>query len=149
MIIKDEHSYLIEQSKRIRNKLEIVEPEYLAEYLMEMAKSEERELKSQTTRCLMHMLKCEYQTYKTTPSWLNAIRDSSNTIYDIISESKSLYNKYNDYFNDCYKRAIQKASTETGIVQSKFPKVCPWDKDSIYKENFIEDFIAQHSPVKS
>lgn len=51
MIIKDEHSYLIEQSKRIRNKLEIIEPEYLAEYLMEMAKREERELKSQITRC--------------------------------------------------------------------------------------------------
>lgn len=43
-----------------------------------------------------------------------------------------------------YKKRVQKQ----GIIQSKFPKACPWDKDDIYDENFIEDFIAQHPPVK-
>lgn len=148
MVIKDEYSYLIEQSNRIKNKLTIIEPDYLSEYLLEMAKSEERELKSQTTRCLMHILKCEYQSYKTTPSWLITIRDSSNTIRDIITDSKSLYNKYVEFFNDCYNRAIKQAVTETRLSKTTFPTDCPWNKDDIYKESFIDSFIENHPPVK-
>ena len=89
MKIIDEYDYISQQAKRIKQRLTIEEPDYLAEYLTEMARKDERELKSKTINLISHVLNCDFQPTKTSPSWHRTIKINASDISDIVTIIKA------------------------------------------------------------
>jgi len=131
--------------QEIAKKYQEAEPN-LFEYLMEMARNEEREIKSKCRVLFLHLLKYQYQSEKQSISWVLSIRSAYRDLTVIFNDSKSLYNRYIDetYFISAYKNAVLDASTEIFLSKSMFPKVFPWDPKTVWTEEFVETFLMEY-----
>ena len=114
---------------------------------------EEKDIKSQIQRLLLHMLKCKYQNdYQNKSSWRGSIRDASNMVqYEFISRKDgtfkgSLYNNF--YLKELdlqrlYEKAVEDAVDETGLSFKDFPVDCEWTKEQLVDDKFIREFIRE------
>ncbi len=105
--------------------------ENLIEEIESLGRSDKRALKSHLIILLMHLLKCEFQPSKKTVSWTRSINNSKTEIQLILDDSPSLKAELNGIIKLAYQYAKEKASDETGIAVSKFPKECPWKKEEL------------------
>ena len=144
MIVKDEYSYLLQEAENIRNNKELLNKEYLVDFLLSEAKNKEREVKSLLINCFLHMLKCEYQPEKTTRSWHMTILNCQTELEFALEDEIALFNKLNDVVSICYDKARNRVSRETGLSINNFPKKCPWSLSEVIDENFINNFLDNH-----
>ncbi|MCK5898468.1 MAG: DUF29 domain-containing protein [Methylococcales bacterium] len=100
--------------------------ENLIEEVESMGNSELRELESQLTILLMHLLKWQYQPVFQTRSWLLTIKEQRRRILKRLQQSPSLKAKLENIITDAYELARGDAMDETGLVESTFPLNCPW-----------------------
>jgi hypothetical protein len=105
----------------------------LAEELEDMGKAIRRTLCSQLEVLLTHLLKYQFQPTMRTGSWLGTIDEQRNRIEDLVEESPSLRPLLADLLEDAkiYKRAVQKASLETGVPAGTFPPVNPYGRKAL------------------
>lgn len=93
-----------------------------------------------------HLLKYDYQSYKQTRSWITSIRNSSKNLASYLL-IKSVYNVVikDEFLNNCFRKAIVKASNETSLPKSTFPANIPKEysiehiTDSKYIEKYLDD----------
>jgi Domain of unknown function DUF29 len=111
---------------------------HLQEFLTDMAIREKREVKSRLTVLLVHLLKWTHQKRKRTASWRNTIIEQSEELADIF-ESRTLRNHANTVLPQAYKRAVGRATGDTGLPASTFPKKCPWTVDMLLAEDVLGD----------
>ena len=111
--------------------------ENLIEEIEDMGKSSRHGLKSNLRIVLLHLLKWQYQSDRRSRSWQSSIIEHRLRIYDAFAESPSLKRYFAEVFNDAYAGAIQLASSETGLTQKTFPKVCPYSQNQVLDADFL------------
>lgn len=115
-------------------------------------KREQRDIKSQLERLLLHMLKCKYQNnYANKESWRRSIRNARNEIQYEFKGTKgnfkgALYNNF--YLKDLnlqeiYENAVENAVDETKLSFKDFPSTCEWTKEQLIDDEFINQFIKE------
>lgn len=122
--------------KRNLNRLDI---DNLIEEIESLGKSDKRALESHLIILLQHKLKLEYQP-KTQiyayylNSWNSSVNDSSREIFLLVKDSPSLKTELRKVFNEAYEYARKKASQESELPESTFPKECPWVLKDIFPD---------------
>ena len=129
----------------------IVTEEYVDDVLdmiMEMAKSDERAVRSQIRRIFHHMLKFEYQKERQSRSWINTIRGACRELEDYKKSSKAIWNSFgDDHLDDIYKDAVRDAVSETKLPKSTFPTNRPshFTKDNISDYSYMEYYMTNYA----
>ncbi|WP_247872909.1 DUF29 domain-containing protein [Azospirillum sp. TSH64] len=105
----------------------------LAEELEDMGKAKRQELRNRLEVLLTHLLKYQFQPGMRTGSWLGTIGEQRHRIEDVVEESPSLRPLLAELLEDAklYKRAVQKASLETGLPAGTFPTVSPYGREAL------------------
>ena len=122
-----------------------------AECFLEMAKSNERTIKSCLEILLDHLIKWTCQPSQQSKSWYSSIFDSRSTIDRELSDSPGL-KKFikNVDIEHIYQRAIPRAICEMQLYGYYFDhpsKACPWEIEQLLDFDWLNEFIQQHKRV--
>ena len=139
-----ELDFIYEEGERLLRGEPSTDWKRLGRYLVNEGTSDKREVISYITVLMLHLLKCEYQPEKTSKSWHNSIEDSGDNLQIDIEKSKILYNCLKTRIDRAYTRARSKASRETNLPLSTFPKECPYIVDDLLNDNWIYNFLEEH-----
>ena len=104
-----------------------------------MGNNDKKSIKSNLRILLMHLLKWQYQPDKRTNSWRTTIKEHRNRLEDDFADSPSLKNYFLEVFNECYQKARDLASSETGLSLAVLPVECSFDVDIVMKSDFFPD----------
>jgi len=102
-----------------------------------MGNNDKKSVKSNLRILLMHLLKWQYQPDKRTNSWRTTIKEHRNRLEDDFANSPSLNNYFLEIFDECYQKARDLASSETGLSVTVFPVQCPIDIHLVIKSDFF------------
>jgi hypothetical protein len=118
----DEHLWIEHQIAALRNgNLDRLDRDHLVEYLTEMTIRDRRELTSRFKVLLQHILKCQHQPDRLTPSWRLTIAEQQDEIRDLLDDIPSLGRRTEELLRKAYPRAVKAAAIETGLPASSFP----------------------------
>lgn len=123
------------QQKRF-DKLDI---ENLISEVENMGNNDKKSVKSNLRILLMHLLKWQYQPDKRTNSWRTTIKEHRNRLEDDFAGSPSLKNYFLEVFDECYQKARDLASSETGLSIYVFPTECPFHPDLVLESDFLPE----------
>ena len=89
-------------------------------------------------RVLMtHLLKCEYQSWRRSPSWIHSIVAHRNNIERLLEDSPSLARQLKAYAEREYRRALRQAVAGTGLPRDAFPASLPFSEAQLQDHDFI------------
>jgi hypothetical protein len=88
--------------------------EHVAEEIEDMGKRDRRELLSRLEVLLVHLIKCEIQPSRRSPSWLATIREQRSQIELLLQDSPSLVGEATARLNEIWARAEKAVVLETG-----------------------------------
>lgn len=128
-----------EQAALIRaGRFELLDLENIAEEILDVGKSETRELASRMAVLLMHLLKWQFQPAQRGESWLRTMRDQRKRINARVQKTPSLKPSLldEDWIADAWTDAVRDASKETGISSDRFPEDCPWTMEDVLKDDW-------------
>jgi len=111
----------------------------LIEELEALGRSEQRELSSYFQVLVMHLLKCQYQPEKRTPSWNTTLSNCRDKIQDCLEDTPSLQRFLQDaeWIDKYYRRARRDAAKETQKSLEIFPSQCPYTIEQILNSSFL------------
>ncbi len=111
----------------------------LIEELEALGRSEQKELSSYFQVLVMHLLKCQYQPEKRTPSWNNTLSNCRDKIQDCLEDTPSLQRFLQDseWIEKYYRRARRDAAKETQKPLQTFPTECPYTISQILDPEFL------------
>ena len=112
--------------------------ENLMEEMQAMSRKEHRELLRRMGILIAHLLKWEFQPTYQGNSWRRTIIDQRQEITDLLEDSPSLRNHFDDteWFNKAWQRGTQQAQNETGI--KTLPPQPIWTIDEILNKDFFQ-----------
>jgi len=129
---KDFYKWANTQSKLLKKgEFEKLDINNLIEEIESLGRSEKRTLRNYLVNLLMHMLKVKFQPERHGKSWDSSIRFSKKEVLEVLKDNPSLKPKLKDIFFDAYDSARLKASSETDLDVSVFPKDCPWTIEEV------------------
>jgi hypothetical protein len=102
-----------------------------------LGKSDRRELESQLTVLMMHLLKWRYQSEQRGGSWESTIRTQRREIEKLLDDSPSLRRAVPEAVGDSYEVARRNASAETGLPLEGLPPTCPFELGQILAEEWL------------
>jgi hypothetical protein len=111
----------------------------LIEELEAVGRSEQKELSSYFQVLIIHLLKCQYQPEKRTPSWNNTLSNCRDKIQDCLEDTPSLQGFLQDseWIEKYYRRARRDAAKETQKSLQTFPTECPYTIAQILDPEFL------------
>ncbi|MBD2189851.1 DUF29 domain-containing protein [Pseudanabaena mucicola] len=111
----------------------------LIEELEALGRSEQKELSSYFQVLVMHLLKCQYQPEKRTPSWNTTLSNCRDKIQDCLEDTPSLQRFLQDseWIEKYYRRARRDAAKETQKSLQAFPTECPYTISQILDPEFL------------
>ena len=130
-----------QQAEFIRNKqFDLLDLENIAEEILDVGKSESRELESRLAVLIEHLLKWKYQPERRGNSWKRTIKTQRNCIIRAIQKTPSLKSNFSDDFwqESVYDAAVRLFARETNLDENSLPEVCEWN---IYEQILNEDFL--------
>ncbi len=113
-----------------------IDKDNIIEEIEDMGKSLIRALESRLEVLLMHLLKWQYQPFHRSKSWRITIVEQRLALAKLIRKNPSLKSKIPNIILESYTDAIIRASVETELPKSTFPKDCPYR----FEETMNEDF---------
>lgn len=116
-----------------------VDWENLIEELSGMARSEKRGLKSNLIVVLLHLLKWQYQPALRSGSWSGSVVEHRGRVQDAIADSPSLKQSLPEIYDSAYVRAVKQAAKETGLAESTFPAICPYEIAQALDDDFFPE----------
>jgi hypothetical protein len=122
-----------------QGRLAEVDLEHVAEEIEDMGKRDRREVRSRLIVLVMHLLKWEFQPERRTPSWRSTIDEQRMQIELILLDSPSLRRLPSDELDATYKRAINRAVTQTGLNKNRFPPSCSYTVEQILDVAFVPE----------
>lgn len=129
----DINAWSVEQAVYLRTgRLDKLDFENLAEEILDVGKSEKRELMRRLAVLLRNLLKCHYQPDFKSASWERTIKEQRKAINLQLKDVPSLMPKLldQDFVDAVWVDAVTLAIKETGL--SDFPEYCPWDLITIF-----------------
>lgn len=114
--------------------------ENLADEVLDVGKSEIRELNSRMAVLLAHLIKWAWQPTHRGRSWENTMRVQRKQIHLLLKSTPSLKHKMSaDFWESAWLDATLLASKETGIDPAFFPDQLPWADDLVMQEGWLPD----------
>jgi len=137
---RDYYAWALEQARALQERrFEALDFEHLPEEVEDLAKSERRE-RSRLTRVLAHLLKCQFQSGRRSPSWEGTLASERSEIAALFHDSPSLERELPEIVEQAYSLALRVAGKEMRLRrdqwQSLFPVQCPWSAEQILDEDF-------------
>lgn len=134
---RDLYAWSREQARLLRaGRLQEIDAENIAEEILDVGKTEYRELESALRVLLVHMVKWDHQPQKRSRSWEATIAVQRDHALRQLKENPSLKSRRAEAVGIAYKDARRLASGETDIDLSMFPEECPYDWDAISTRPF-------------
>jgi hypothetical protein len=131
----DFYSWTQEMAQRLREQdSAALDWENLADEVESMGKRDYRALRSRMEVLLTHLLKWRYQVEKRSRSWRGSVETQRGFIELIVADSPSFCLRIAGDLPLVYRRAVARASSQTGIPDDRFPAECPWTLDSALSE---------------
>ncbi len=117
----------------------LLDLEHLAEEIIDVGKSEQRELANRMAVLLCHLLKWHYQPARQGSSWQVTIKSQRERINRRLVRTPSLKNCLtdSDWLADAWDDARELAEKETAIPYDKFPEQCPWTMAEIMSTDWL------------
>ncbi len=114
-----------------------IDIEHIAEEILDVGKSEQRELESRMAVLLAHLLKWQFQPERQSGSWKRTIREQRKAIHIRLKKTPSLKNDLADadWWISSWADAVTIAVDETGI--GNLPEFCPWSVDDILADSWF------------
>jgi len=104
----------------------------IEELIASLGKSEERALRSQLIRLMMHVIKWNIQPQRRSRSWLLTISNARLEIAEILEYEPHLQPKIAQLWDKCFQAAVELAETETGITAT----VASLDEHQVFKQKY-------------
>lgn len=124
---RDEHEWIAAQISALKSgQMSRLDRENLIAFLSEIAVRDRRELGSQLTVLLLHLLKVRFQTERLSVSWISTILVQQNEIRTLLDDIPSLGGRADAIALQAYRDAVRLAARETGLPASRFPATLPW-----------------------
>jgi len=119
--------------------------ENLLEELEALGRSEQRELGSYLQVLIMHLLKCQYQSEKRTPSWDRTISHCRDKIQDCLEDTPSLQRFLQDseWIEKYYRRSRRDAAKETQLPLETFPVDFPYAIEQVLSGDLNQIFVSR------
>lgn len=137
---KDFYAWTVENAQLLRaHQFSDLDIEHIAEELISMGRSEQREFISRLAILLAHLLKWEHQANLRSKSWQFTIKEQRRAIARCLHDSPSLKNEINKKLADAYEDAILLVCKDTGLEESLFPKKSPYSFNEIMDAEFYPD----------
>ena len=135
---KDFYAWANEQAALLRaGKLAQADIEHIAEEIESMGKTEKRELLSRLRVLILHLLKWRFQPGKRTPSWEATIKTQRHLlVIHINDDNPSLKPLIPEVLPRAYRLEVIDAAGETNMLESAYPKTCPWTFEQLMNEDF-------------
>jgi hypothetical protein len=126
-------AWLDDQARHARRgAVDALDLENIAEELEGMARSDRREIRNRLTVLLAHLLKYLLQPRRRSSGWRGTIGEQRIRIKSVIEDSPSLRSYPGGaVLAECYAGARIQAALETGLQESAFPDLCPFDLDNV------------------
>ena len=117
--------------------LEKLDLDNLIEELEAMAGRDRREMASRLTVLLTHLLKCQFQPEQRSSNWIGTIREQRDELSALLEQSPSLRQLVPKYSLGAYQRAVKRATDQTGLASSAFPKRNPYSAEQVLDDSFF------------
>ncbi len=127
-----------EQAALLRSgQFSAIDIENIAEEILDVGKSEQRELESRMAVLLVHFLKWQFQPERRGSSWETTIQGQRNSIKRRIQKTPSLKASLADadWWCDAWIDGLVLAERET--LLNDLPKTCPWSVEEILSEDWL------------
>lgn len=119
---EDYYGWTQETAEKLRQgRLNEVNIAVLIEEIEDMGKSERRELESQLTVLLMHLLKWQYQPERRGRSWTATIKNQRLKVSHALQDNPSLKPQLPTIGTRAYESAVLDAVSETNLDENSFP----------------------------
>jgi hypothetical protein len=135
----DFYKWANEQAAALRaREFESLDFENLAEEVEGLAKSDRRELRNRTMRVLAHLLKCEFQTTRSSRSWEATLVEQRAAIDALLEDSPSLRGELPQMIERVFASAKRIAAKEMRLERGveRFPQDCPWTIEQVLDPDF-------------
>ena len=134
----DFYEWLMYSAKLLRGrKINELDFEHLAEEIESVGASEKREIRNRLVVLIMHLLKWQFQAVRRSDSWRRTIIDQRDSIELVLKDSPSLRPRLQQFIEEAYyPSAVHQAVEETGMIESVFPKICPYTLEQIFDKHF-------------
>jgi hypothetical protein len=125
-----------------------LDQENLAEEILDVGKSEKRELASRMAVLLAHLLKWQAQPERISPSWRGTIREQRRMVAIHLDDVPSLRNALTDpkWQARAWSQAVSMLIIETGL--DEWPDACPWSIADVLTEGWFPGSHATPSQVR-
>lgn len=134
----DVFAWANEQAALIRaRRFDLLDIENIAEEILDVGKSEKREIASRMIVLLGHLLKWKHQPGKRGSSWERTIRTQRKDVLYCLKEAPSLKPQLSnsEWMDLVWNKAVALAENETGL--DDFPEICPWDMNDVLTEGWL------------
>jgi hypothetical protein len=145
---RDFYTWALEQARALQERrVDALDWENLSDEVGGLARSEARTLRSQLARLLAHLLKWQLQSALRTRSrsssnsWRGSVEGARDEVRELLDENPGLKPRVPELFAKGYKAAVNLATEETGLDESKFPASCPWTFEQAMDEGFWPDSV--------
>jgi hypothetical protein len=129
-----------QQAKLLRaRRWEELDLDNLAEEVMSVGRSEQREIRNRLVVLMAHLLKWKYQPGLRGPSWVRTLMEQRLQLQELVKDSPSLRRYPAKAFPKQYLAAQLEASMETGIAVELFPEACPFTIEEILDVDFLPE----------
>lgn len=107
-----------------------VDWENLIEEIESLGRSQKRELRNRLTTMLEHCLKLCYADYvQDYRGWQETIRCSQRELQELLADSPSLKQYWDQVFLDCYATALETLRDNPDYQSFDFPDDCPFPQE--------------------
>lgn len=133
----DETAWLEVTAELIRlGRLNQVDTGTLAEYLTDMVRRDRREVEGRLTVLIAHTLKWRHPPDRRSGSWLASVIEQRQELESLVGRGV-LRNHAEAVLADTYRKAVERASAETGLPAETFPDACPYALDQLLSTDFL------------
>lgn len=86
---------------------------------------------------ILHLLRCEYQPQRKTPSWLRSLSIQRRELGYLLEESPGLRHLLSDFCVISYRRALNDAAGEARQATGVFPAQNPYTVEQLLDDDFL------------
>jgi hypothetical protein len=139
---RDFHEWAIQNAHLLQaHRFADIDIEHIAEELMSMGRSEQREFLSRLAILLAHLLKWQHQANLRSRSWQLTIKEQRRALARCLHDSPSLKKEIKQTLTEAYEDAVLLACKDTGLEEDFFSPKIPYS----FAQIMDVDFFPEHN----
>jgi hypothetical protein len=137
---EDFHLWTQQTAELLRSgQFDLINIEHVAEEVESMGARDRREALSRLRVLLLHLFKWQIHAEHRSQSWSATIMGQRHDIDTLLEQSPSIRRVLPQHREKTYKRAVEDAVNEMGLLANPFPERCPFSLDEILDSKFLPE----------